>query len=243
MADEKKKAKRVITPVFAAMFAWLNTPNTKYDADGVYQVSGKFDPKIPGHRSFLKTLADIHKANVEESRKTFKATKKQPEMKVTPPMHEEDDGTYRVNFKESAFLVPKTGPKAGQKIDLKPAIVDAKGQPTDIEVWTGSDIKVAVDVAPFYNGSLGAGLSLRLKGVQVITLRTRGSRDGASLGFGVEEGFSADDSGTPNFNDEPNTGTDTSDDLLSDDVGNDTPVDDGGSITPTTPAAAPSYDF
>jgi hypothetical protein len=244
MADEKKnKPKRIISPKFTAMYAWLSAPNTKHDKDGVYQVSGKFDPKVPEQRAFLKVLSDMHKANVEESRKGFKATKKQPEMKVQPPIHEEDDGTYRVNFKEAAFIIPEKGPHAGKKIDLKPPVVDATGKPAnEIEVWSGSEVKVAIDVAPFYNGSLGAGLSLRLKGVQVITLRTRGSRDGASLGFTAEEGFTADGgNGAPDFSSDTDTPVeDTADDFLSDDTGN-------GEDASETPAAAPAksdnYDF
>lgn len=243
MADEKKKAKRVISPKFTAMYAWLSSPNTKHNKDGKYQVSGKFDPKVPEHRAFLKTLMDLWKENVSASRAKFKPTKKDPEMKLTPCMHEEDDGTYRVNFAESAFIMvdDKANPGTQKRIDLKPATVDASGQPTNVEVWSGSIIKVALDVAPFYNGSLGAGLSLRLKGVQVIELRTRGSRDGASLGFGQESGFGNDGSEAAPAGDDFSSHVD-GDDFLSDDI-DESPGEVAEAPATGTAPKADAFDF
>jgi hypothetical protein len=83
-------------------------------------------------------------------------------------------------------IIEWTDKKSGEKktANLKPAIVDAKGQPCDVDVWQGSTLKAALDVAGFFNAGK-CGLSLRLKGVQVLYLVTRGARD---LGFGVEEG-------------------------------------------------------
>lgn len=191
MADEKKKPVRIIVPKFVAMYAWLSTPNTKHDKNGKYTVSGLFDPKIPEHRAFLGQLKKLHTAAVADARTKFKPSKKQKELEVTPCMYEEEDRPlFRVNFGEKAFIVVKDkNTQEDKKINLKPPVVDARGVETDVEVWSGSEIKAAIDVVPFFSGNKSAGLSLRLKGVQVITLRTRGSRDGASLGFGVEEGF------------------------------------------------------
>jgi hypothetical protein len=89
-----------------------------------------------------------------------------------------------VRFKMRAKI--KT--KAGREMSLTPVIVDAKGTPCDVQVGGGSRIKVAFTTAPYHTALVGAGLSMRLQGVQVLTLSQGGGMD---LGFGVEEGFTA----------------------------------------------------
>jgi hypothetical protein len=76
-----------------------------------------------------------------------------------------------------------------QKFTQKPALFDAKGKPvvTDIKIGTGNrqgELRVVPFVSP-----IGAGASLRLKGVQIIELVEWGSGNADYYGFGEEEGF------------------------------------------------------
>ena len=73
---------------------------------------------------------------------------------------------------------------------------DAKGKPLtgETKVGGGSVIKVSYEVVPYYTAIAGAGVSLRLKAVQIIELKAySGGGNAESYGFGEEEGFEADD--------------------------------------------------
>jgi hypothetical protein len=57
----------------------------------------------------------------------------------------------------------------------------------DIKLGGGSTIRVSYEIVPFVS-PIGAGASLRLKGVQVIDLVEWGSGNADYYGFGEEEG-------------------------------------------------------
>ena len=46
---------------------------------------------------------------------------------------------------------------------------------------------------PYYVAAVGAGVSLRLKAVQIIDLKTGGGADASAYGFSATEGFTAPD--------------------------------------------------
>jgi hypothetical protein len=48
---------------------------------------------------------------------------------------------------------------------------------------------VNAEVYPWYTPSLGFGISLRPRGVQVIELKTYGPKDATSFGFAEEDGY------------------------------------------------------
>ena len=56
-------------------------------------------------------------------------------------------------------------------------------------VGGGSVIKACVEIAPYYTATFGAGITLRLRGVQIITLVEYGSGEvnAAKMGFTSEE--------------------------------------------------------
>lgn len=111
----------------------------------------------------------------------------------------EETGEYDVNFTIKASGESKD---TGEKWKAKPIkVFDAKGKPLTLaqarKVWGGSTGKVAYrydQEGYFIPATAACGLSLKITGAQVITLRGPGSENAASLGFGVEEdGFSAED--------------------------------------------------
>ncbi|MBS5519634.1 MAG: hypothetical protein KHX13_04795 [Acidaminococcus intestini] len=55
------------------------------------------------------------------------------------------------------------------------------------ELGNGSKVKVAFELSPFYISDKNYGVSLRLVGVQVLSIESTG--DAHSMGFGTEEGF------------------------------------------------------
>ena len=63
---------------------------------------------------------------------------------------------------------------------------------TDVEsIWGGSVLRISADLIPFYVAAVGAGVSLRLKAVQIIDLKTGGGAGAESYGFEATKGYVA----------------------------------------------------
>ena len=92
-------------------------------------------------------------------------------------------------------LKAKVTPKQGDPFEQRPAIFDAKGKPLqEAKIGGGSKVKVAYELIPYYTAIAGAGVSLRLKAVQVIDLvEFSGGASADAFGFGEEEGYEAED--------------------------------------------------
>jgi hypothetical protein len=134
------------------------------------------------------------------------------------PDTEQPTGDIAVRFKLEASRERTTGEKKGTWFDNRPAVfsangqllipgfmfrdrgkdeehatLHAKGQP---DIWGGTLAKVSYEVgtnkegAPgyFIPGTGAAGLSLKLRGVQVIELVSAGARNASDYGFGDESG-------------------------------------------------------
>ncbi len=184
---EKKKVERFVSPKGIASYPYLTNPDTKFNHDGEYKVSlivaGDDASKA------IDFLTEKHKAAVAQAKKE-NAGKRVKEGEL--PCIENDDGTVTFKFK----LKAKVTPKKGDQFEQKPALFDAKGKPLtgETKVGGGSTIKVSYEVVPYYTAIAGAGVSLRLKAVQIIELKEySGGGNAESYGFGEEEGFEADD--------------------------------------------------
>lgn len=98
----------------------------------------------------------------------------------------EETGRYIFKFKLKAKVTTKT-----KSWDQKPRLFDANAQPIegDINPWTGSEGKCNIELFPYYMESTKQfGLSLRLKGAQILKLVTGGGENANDMGFGAEDG-------------------------------------------------------
>lgn len=188
------KNPRYTTPKGTAKYPWLNTPDTKFNPDGDFKVT----LVVPVQEAdtimqFLdEQMAASHAA----------AVKANPGKKVkqadAPYKVDEDNGNVEITFK----LKAKVNMQNGESFDQKPALFDAKGKPTDAKVGGGSTVKISYECVPFYTALIGAGISLRLRAVQVINLvEFTGGADASAYGFEAEEGF--EEEGNP-FNEADN---------------------------------------
>lgn len=216
---EKQKGIKIISPIFTAKYAWLNKPNQW----GRYSVTGLFDAKVPENRAMLAQLKGEYEKSIAAAKAQFKPSKKQKELETVQPYEQDDEtGFYKINFGNKAEIEWKN-PKTGEKETFsgKPALFDSKGQPTDVEPWAGSKLRVCVEVFPFFSGNKQAGLSLRLKQVQVIDLVTRGAGGSVSEFDAVAGGFSADsfggEAGDDDFTNDGGPGMEAGDDAAPDD--------------------------
>lgn len=146
----KKKFQTHVSPAGIAVYPWLNKPDTKFDADGVYSVKLVFD------KAATKKVSDVVKPLMNGG-------------KHNPIKPEVDDqggktGNYVVNFKMKAHV--KT--KGGDEFDQKPVLVDSNGNRMLAVIGGGSKLQVAYEAVPY--DAMGGGVSLRMKKVRVLDL-------------------------------------------------------------------------
>lgn len=205
---EKKKAERFVSPRGIASYPHLTKPDTKFNPDGEYKVSLIVAGDVASKA--IDFLTEHHESAVAKAKKE-NAGKRVKESEL--PFSMNDDGTVTFKFKMKA----KVTPKKGDTFEQKPALFDAKGKPLtgETKVGGGSIIKVSYDVVPYYTAIAGAGVSLRLKAVQIIELKEYSVGGSAeSYGFGEEEGFEASEEDTQPFDaDEPPAGGDEGEDF------------------------------
>jgi len=199
------------TPRGIAVYPRLSTPDTKFNKDGLYTIRVRLDQEQVEVQKFLTAMTQQHKEAVDKARSELPKAK-QKSMKIADlpwKKDEAEDGTESIvmNFK---MLSKITSKKTGESWTQRPAVFDAAGKPLakELRVGGGSVVKVAFEVNPFYTGALGAGLSLRLKAVQVLELVEWQGGTASSFGFeSVAE--EEDETGTP---DEATLETDSAED-------------------------------
>ena len=103
----------------------------------------------------------------------------------------EETGNIVFKFKTNAFRAGKT--KTDPEIPNVILMFDGFGAPCKADPWGGTAMKVACELFPYDNPSAEKyGVSLRIKAVQIITLRSAGAGNASEYGFeAVEDGFSA----------------------------------------------------
>lgn len=184
------------TPAGTAQYPWLNKPDTKFDADGVYKTNlilSAEDFNAPnkklGGKSLQQVLTDAVEAKMAE---TLAELPKAAASKVkTADVYEDelDDqgeptGNVKLHFKLKAKVTVKS---SGKTFEQKPTLVDSKNKVIDDIIYGGSTIKLSFSPIPYYMASTKTvGVSLRMIAVQVLDLVSRG---GGDTGFDVEDGY------------------------------------------------------
>lgn len=161
------------TPTGIAQYPYLSEPDTKFSEEGDYKVNiilpkEKADP-------IIKQIDEVVSGNIAEIKKS-KSKVKEANL---PYFNEEVEG------KETGNVIIKFKSKGA----YKPAIFDSKGKPMlQSNIWAGSELKVNAAIAPFYTAMVGAGVSLRLRAVQVIQY-VEGGAGAGRFGFEEQAGF------------------------------------------------------
>lgn len=161
--------------------AWRDGPLKAVIAEAREQADAEFAKLPVATRKKLKELTFNEVGTVEYDKET-----------------EEPTGYVLFKFAMKAGGVRK---KDNSKWSQKPTIFDSKGVRMDKppEIWGGSEGKVSVEASPYFiPGTGAAGVSLRLKAVQLLKLVQGGARDAAGYGFGAEDdGFDASEYHAP----------------------------------------------
>jgi hypothetical protein len=197
--SKKPKLPRYVTPMGVAQYPYLTKPDTKFNPDGEYKVNLEIPAEEASEiMSFLDEQLEASVAKAKEENKGKKIKEGDAPYSVN-----EDTGKVTLKFKLKAKVTTKSGDEWEQKV----AVFDAKGTPVTKtpNIGGGSKMKVSYEVIPFYTSLVGAGISLRMRAVQVIELvEFSGGASADSFGFGKEDGYEADNSAEENneFKDE-----------------------------------------
>lgn len=176
----------ITTTVGTARYPHVNKPNTTFDPDGAYSCdiivteaeAKEFAAKIETIRS---------EAHEMEERKTGKKIRLCKEF----PIKETEDGQWIIRSKQKA---KGKNSRTGEVYEFNIKLFDAQGQACDVEVGGGSKVKMAIKPYTWYSPSLGFGVSLQLKALQIIELVAPSASGAGASSFGFtseEEGFSS----------------------------------------------------
>jgi len=154
------------SPQGTAVWPWLNEPDTRFDENGVYTVTLRLSAEDA--EPFMADLKQIFRDGYDaEVKKQKKQKLKLANMPWTD--HEDDQGneTGMIDFK---FKQKSAYEYEGKKIENRVLLIDAKRNPVTDQIGGGSKIRVGFEPYVWYVPSMGVGMSLRLKAVQVIDL-------------------------------------------------------------------------
>ena len=168
------------TPKGIAAYPWLSRPDTKFSEEGEYKVNLILSKENAA--PIIKTIVGVFEDNYKEQ---LKIQKKETLVKASPPFTEELDD----NGKPTGNIIFKFKSKAA----YKPAIFDAQGNTLiDPPIWGGSEVKVNAVLYPYFSPMNGAGVSLKIRAVQVIKL-VEGSEGAGRFGFDKTSGYDVKD--------------------------------------------------
>ena len=172
----KRKYERITTPVGVASYPWLKDADYKFDKEkGIYSCNIYVDDAEA--KDLISVIDKSYTENLAEQKKLNKGKTIKPGPK--PYVSENGKTLFKIKMKG----------KIGD-VEIRPVVIDSSGQPmTDIVVYGGSKVKVSADLVPYYVATTGAGISLRLVGVQVLELQTKPMPSMANLGFKEEQGY------------------------------------------------------
>jgi len=178
----------ITTPVGIARYPHLNRPDTKYKEEGEYKVN--LEMSSEDAESFIKQIETIFGEFLSEKKRELKKDK----LKLHDAPWQENDGQTILKLRVKAIGKSK---KTGETFSRTPKLFNASGEEITDNIGGGSKLKVAVVPYCWYTASLGAGITLQPKAVQVLDLVTWGDGGTAeSYGFDVSEATSSAKTGT-----------------------------------------------
>ena len=171
--------KTFTTPKGVAYFPYISQPDTKFDEAGVYKVNLCI-PKA-GAEPIIKLINSEIISGIKE---IVEKSKKEVKQAPVPYYDEVDDTTGE----PTGNVVIKFKSKAA----YKPAVFDSKGNMmTSHNIYGGSTLKVNGSISFYSSPSIGAGVTLRLRAVQIIEY-VEGADGATKFGFDSEDGFTVD---------------------------------------------------
>ena len=152
-----------ISEIGEAIYPHLNKPDVRFSEAGEYKVTLKVA------KSDATEMLKLYNSAIEDALKLAEQNHKGKGIKNAPKPFTEEDNFVFFKFKMKATGVNQ---KTKEKFSQRPQLFDAKKNPIPLStlIWGGSKMRVAYNLVPYYTPMLGAGITARLKAVQVISL-------------------------------------------------------------------------
>ena len=146
-----------------AIYPHLMKPDVRFNELGEYKVTLKI-----AKQDASQMVKELDQA-IEDSLAKAQKDNKGKTVKSAPKPYKEESGNVFFKFKMKASGVNK---KTQEKFTQRPQLLDSKKNPIapSTSIWGGSIMKIAYEPFAYFTPMLGAGISLRLKAVQVIKL-------------------------------------------------------------------------
>ena len=152
-----------ISEIGEAIYPHLNKPDVRFSEAGEYKVTLKVA------KSDATAMLKLYNSAIEDALKLAEQNHKGKGIKNAPKPFTEEDNYVFFKFKMKATGVNQ---KTKEKFSQRPQLFDAKKNPIPLStiIWGGSKMRVAFNLVPYYTPMLAAGITARLKAVQVISL-------------------------------------------------------------------------
>ena len=152
-----------ISEIGEAIYPHLNKPDVRFSEAGEYKVTLKVA------KSDATAMLKLYNSAIEDALKLAEQNHKGKGIKNAPKPFTEEDKFVFFKFKMKATGVNQ---KTKEKFSQRPQLFDAKKNPIPLStiIWGGSKMRVAYNLVSYYTPMLGAGITARLKAVQVIEL-------------------------------------------------------------------------
>lgn len=161
-----------------AYYPYISAPDTKFDESGHYKVN------LCLSQEDAAPVLEVIKKIIAENKAALEQAGQAKKLKKAAPLPFEQELDEDTNEPTGNIII-----KFKSKAAYKPAVFDADAKMMNKHnIYGGSKIKVS-SKCDFYNSpSIGYGVALRLRAVQVLEY-VEGSINGNKFGFDQEEGF------------------------------------------------------
>lgn len=162
----------IVSPAGIAVYPHLHAPDHRFRSDGEYKAAIRIAPGDEADKLEARLTKYADGALPHARSKNWD---KAVEIKESPwrPFEREEDGSLLIKTKARA-----TGKNryTDKQWSFRPNIVDGQNKPipVDTQIGSGSILKLLFEVAPYNMPEVGAGITLRLDGVQVLKLQLFG---------------------------------------------------------------------
>ena len=152
-----------VSVVGEAIYPHLNKPDVKFNENGEYKVTLKVN------KQDASAMVKLFDQACEDSLASAEKEAKGKKIKSAPKPYKLEGDNVFFKFKMRASGKNK---KTNEMFSQRPALFDAKKNPIPASqsIWGGSLMKVAYQLIPYHTPMLGAGVSARLKAVQILKL-------------------------------------------------------------------------
>jgi hypothetical protein len=146
-----------------SLYPHLVKPDVRFNELGEYKVTLKVAKSDAS--AMVKEIDQACEDALAKAEKDNKGKK----VKSAPKPYKEESGFVFFKYKMKASGLNR---KTNEKFTQRPMLFDAKKNPLTptTSIWGGSTMKIAYQLIPYFTPLLGAGVSARLKAVQIIKL-------------------------------------------------------------------------